>query len=77
MMLYFIQMFLNQLLMINLKDNGQSNQIHQKNMLIKYIFKITIRSLLWIGYVAYNTVNTKIFGGVYIGKGIKNCDLCL
>jgi len=56
--------------MINLKDNGQSNQIHQKK-------HITIRSLLWIGYVAYNTVNTKIFGGVYIGKGIKNCDLCL
>jgi hypothetical protein len=29
-----------------------------------------------MGYVAYNTINTKIFGGVYIGKGIKNCDLC-
>eukprot|EP01017_Pseudomicrothorax_dubius_P042130 TRINITY_DN6833_c0_g1_i1.p1 TRINITY_DN6833_c0_g1~~TRINITY_DN6833_c0_g1_i1.p1 ORF type:complete len:278 (+),score=92.85 TRINITY_DN6833_c0_g1_i1:173-1006(+) len=35
----------------------------------------TIRSLLWPGYIAYHRANSNIFGGVYIGNGIKNVDL--
>jgi len=35
----------------------------------------TIRSLLWPGYVAYHRANTLVFGGCYIGDGIKNKDL--
>eukprot|EP00347_Sterkiella_histriomuscorum_P001082 403373397 len=34
-----------------------------------------IRSKLWPGYYAYHRVNTYIFGGLYIGNGIKNLDL--
>jgi hypothetical protein len=71
----FIPIFSSLSLMINRKDNGQYNQIHQNNMYI-IIMKITLRSLVWMGYIAYHTINSKIFGGVYIGKGIKNYDLC-
>jgi radial spoke head protein 9 len=39
------------------------------------LFKVTLRSLLWPGYVAYNRVHSNIFGGIYIGNGIKNSDL--
>jgi radial spoke head protein 9 len=35
----------------------------------------SIKSLLWPGYVAYHKLHSKIFGGVYIGDGIKNVDL--
>jgi radial spoke head protein 9 len=38
--------------------------------------KITLRSLVWTGYVGYHKANTQIFGGLYIGNGIKNVDLC-
>jgi radial spoke head protein 9 len=34
-----------------------------------------IRSKLWPGYYGYHRVRTSIFGGVYIGNGIKNLDL--
>lgn len=34
-----------------------------------------IKSLLWPGYFAYHRLRSKIFGGVYIGDGIKNVDL--
>lgn len=34
-----------------------------------------IRNKLWPGYYAYHRVNTGIFGGAYIGNGIKNLDL--
>ncbi len=37
--------------------------------------QITIRSLLWAGYVGYHRTNSNIFGGVYFGDGIKNIDL--
>jgi len=37
--------------------------------------KVTLRSLLWPGYVAYHRANSKIFGGLYIGDGRKNVDL--
>lgn len=45
------------------------------NIKIKFIVKITIRSLAWPGYVGYHKSNTKIFGGLYIGDGVKNVDL--
>jgi len=35
----------------------------------------TIRSLLWPGYISYHRANSAIFGGVYIGSGVKNFDL--
>ena len=35
----------------------------------------SVRSLLWLGYVAFNIVNSGSFGGVYFGDGIKNKDL--
>ncbi len=31
--------------------------------------------MLWPGYVSYHRANSKIFGGLYIGNGIKNVDL--
>ena len=34
--------------------------------------KTEIKSFLWPGYFAYQTDNTKMFGGVYNGSGIKN-----
>lgn len=35
----------------------------------------TIKSLLWPGYVAYNVLGTKKFGGAYFGDGLKNKEL--
>ena len=37
--------------------------------------RATLRSLLWPGYVAYHRVNTGLYGGIYIGNGLKNSDL--
>jgi len=34
-----------------------------------------LRNKLWPGYYGYHRANTNIFGGVYIGNGIKNLDL--
>jgi radial spoke head protein 9 len=34
-----------------------------------------LRSLIWPGYFAFHKANSKIFGGVYIGYGIKNIDI--
>lgn len=34
-----------------------------------------IRSLVWPGYFAYHNANTDMFGGVYMGYGIKNVDI--
>jgi radial spoke head protein 9 len=34
-----------------------------------------IRNKLWPGYYAYHRVKTPIYGGVYIGNGLKNLDL--
>ena len=34
-----------------------------------------IRSLVWNGYFAYHKSNCDLFGGVYIGFGIKNVDI--
>ncbi len=35
----------------------------------------TVRSLLWPGYLAFNVVGTGLFGGIYMGDGLKNKDL--
>jgi len=37
--------------------------------------QVMIKSLLWPGYYAYHKLRSKIFGGVYIGDGVKNVDL--
>jgi radial spoke head protein 9 len=36
--------------------------------------EITLRSLVWPGYVGYHRTNSSIFGGVYMGSGIKSQD---
>ncbi|PFH33167.1 putative Radial spoke head protein 9 [Besnoitia besnoiti] len=36
---------------------------------------VTLRSILWPGYIAYCVLNTKFFGSVYIGNGEQNVDL--
>lgn len=36
---------------------------------------VTVRNLLWPGFTAYHRANSNIFGYVYIGNGLKNCDL--
>jgi|JI6StandDraft_1071083.scaffolds.fasta_scaffold17531_2 radial spoke head protein 9 len=37
--------------------------------------EITLRNLLWPGYVGYHRANTNQFGGVYFGDGSKRLDL--
>ena len=37
--------------------------------------EVTLRSLLWSGYVAYHRSNSKVFGRLYIGNGIQTSDL--
>ncbi len=37
--------------------------------------EITLRSLLWAGYVGYHRTNSSVFGGVYMGNGIRSQDL--
>lgn len=37
--------------------------------------EITIRSLLWPGYVGYHRTNSTVFGGAYMGNGIQVHDL--
>ncbi|KAL5008947.1 hypothetical protein ScPMuIL_014528 [Solemya velum] len=36
---------------------------------------VTLRSLLWLGYVFYHIPGTRKFGSVYVGTGEKNMDL--
>ncbi len=36
---------------------------------------VTVRSLLWPGYVAYGWVNRQSFGGGYFGNGLKQVEL--
>jgi radial spoke head protein 9 len=36
---------------------------------------VNIRSLIWPGYFAYHKANSQVFGGCYIGFGIKNLDI--
>lgn len=37
--------------------------------------EITIRSLIWPGYLGYHRTNSNIFGGVYMGNGCRSQDL--
>jgi radial spoke head protein 9 len=36
---------------------------------------VLIRNKLWPGYYSYHRMNTSIYGGLYIGNGIRNNDL--
>ena len=36
---------------------------------------VHIRSLKWIGYIAFHKCHTNIFGGIYVGDGLPNPDL--
>ena len=36
---------------------------------------VILRNRLWPGYTAYARANTAIYGGLYIGDGVCNCDL--
>ena len=33
--------------------------------------EVTVRSLVWPGYVGYHKANSCVFGGVYMGGGIR------
>ena len=35
-----------------------------------------IRNNLWAGFTAYHKAGSGDFGGVYVGDGVKNVDLC-
>jgi radial spoke head protein 9 len=37
--------------------------------------EVTLRSMLWPGFIAYHRANSGIFGYCYMGNGIKNEDL--
>lgn len=37
--------------------------------------KVTVRNLLWPGYITYHQANTNIYGFAYFGTGLKNSDL--
>lgn len=37
--------------------------------------QVTVRSLLWPGYITYHQANTNIYGFAYFGNGVKNSDL--
>lgn len=37
--------------------------------------QVTVRSLLWPGYLTYHRANSNIYGFCYFGNGIKNSDL--
>ena len=36
---------------------------------------VIIRNKLWPGYYAYHRLNSQIYGGLYIGNGLRNNDL--
>ena len=33
--------------------------------------EVTVRSLLWPGYIGYHRENSIVFGGVYMGTGLR------
>ena len=35
-----------------------------------------IRNNVWAGFTAYNKASSNDFGGIYVGDGLKNLDLC-
>ena len=36
---------------------------------------VILRNRIWPGYSSYARASTNIYGGVYIGDGVCNCDL--
>jgi len=36
---------------------------------------VNIRSLLWPGYFSFHKAETNLYGGIYIGEGIKNAEM--
>jgi len=36
---------------------------------------VTVKSLLWPGYVSYQLADTRLFGSIYFGTGLQNIDL--
>lgn len=59
-------------------DNSALDQPHSSWSVIKDPINplvVTIRSRLWPGFFAYHRGNTGLFGGVYMGDGLKNVDL--
>jgi hypothetical protein len=37
---------------------------------------LTARSLLWPGYAFWHEIGTPAYGGLYVGDGVRNDDLC-
>ena len=35
-----------------------------------------IRNHLWKGYTSYHAVGTQQHGGIYVGDGLKNLNMC-
>jgi len=35
-----------------------------------------IRNHLWKGYTSYHAVGTQYHGGIYVGDGLKNLNIC-
>ena len=33
--------------------------------------EITVRSMLWPGYIGYHRANSSVFGGAYMGTGVR------
>ena len=36
---------------------------------------VTVRNLVWQGYLAFQKLGTQEFGGVYLGNGVKQADV--
>lgn len=59
-------------------DNSALDKPHSSWSIVKDPINptvVTIRNRLWPGYFAYHRSNTSLFGGVYMGDGLKNVDL--
>lgn len=74
-----------------LDDLSQENKKSKKimNLIVNYVINLDywsinldvsktiscIRSLKWAGYFSFHKANSKLFGGFYIGYGVKTSDL--
>jgi len=36
---------------------------------------VNVRNLLWPGYFAFHKAESNLYGGIYFGNGMKNCEL--
>ena len=61
----------------NFMDEISEDRIKGSWSIIKDMTGTTacIKSLVWPGYFAYCTAHTNMFGGIYMGFGIRNKDL--